>query len=91
MAALSRAEKILLSKIDGNGYDDPAQSRLEELLLGLNTSGGTDTTELTREVLSLKKDVSNAKTTVTQLQENVDSMKTSVTNLELHAILDSEA
>lgn len=36
----SRAEEILQSKIDGTSYDKPPQSRVEELLLELDTGGG---------------------------------------------------
>lgn len=37
---MSRAEAIMQSKIDGTSYDQPPQSRVEELLLELDTGGG---------------------------------------------------
>lgn len=37
---LSRAEEILQSKIDGTSYDKPPLSRVEALLIELNTGGG---------------------------------------------------
>ena len=40
---MSRAEEILQSKIDGTSYDKPPQSRVEELLLELDTGGGGTT------------------------------------------------
>lgn len=36
----SRAEAILQSKIDGTTYDKPPLSRMEELLLEIDTGGG---------------------------------------------------
>ena len=36
----SRVEEILQSKIDGTSYDKPPQSRVEALLIELNTGGG---------------------------------------------------
>ena len=36
----SRVEEILQSKIDGTAYDKPPQSRIEALLIELNTGGG---------------------------------------------------
>ena len=42
---LSRAEEILQSKIDGTSYDKPPMSRVEELLLELDTGGGGGTTD----------------------------------------------
>ena len=36
----SRVEEILQSKIDGTAYDKPPQSRVEALLIELNTGGG---------------------------------------------------
>ena len=36
----SRVEEILQSKIDGTTYDKPPQSRVEALLIELNTGGG---------------------------------------------------
>ena len=42
---LSRAEEILQSKIDGTSYNKPPMSRVEELLLELNTGGGGGTTD----------------------------------------------
>lgn len=37
---LSRTEEILQSKIDGTSYDRPPLSRVEALLLELDTGGG---------------------------------------------------
>lgn len=37
---LSRAEEILQSKIDGTSYDKPPLSRVEALLIELDTGGG---------------------------------------------------
>lgn len=37
---LSRAEEILQSKIDGTTYNKPPLSRVEELLIELDTGGG---------------------------------------------------
>lgn len=54
---LSRSEEILSSKINGEEYLKPAQSRLEKMLLELNTSTGVDTTVLSNDVEALKKDV----------------------------------
>lgn len=46
----SRVEEILQSKIDGTTYDKPPQSRVEALLIELNTGGGTgDYNELTNK------------------------------------------
>ena len=42
---LSRAEEILQSKIDGTSYDKPPMSRVEELLLELDTGGGGGTND----------------------------------------------
>ena len=42
---LSRTEEILQSKIDGTSYNKPPMSRVEELLLELNTGGGGGTTD----------------------------------------------
>jgi len=36
----SRSEKILLAKINGEEYTDPPLSRIEELLIELDTGGG---------------------------------------------------
>lgn len=38
---LSRTEEILQSKIDGTSYDKPPLSRVEALLLELDTGGGS--------------------------------------------------
>lgn len=38
----SRAEKILLAKINGEEYTDPPLSRIEELLIELDTGGSGD-------------------------------------------------
>ena len=43
--SLSRVEEILQSKIDGTTYDKPPLSRVEELLLELDTGGGGGTTD----------------------------------------------
>lgn len=56
---LSRSEEILSSKINGEPYDKPAQSRLEGLLLELNTGTGVDTTVLSSDVKVLKEEVSS--------------------------------
>lgn len=47
----SRVEEILQSKIDGTTYDKPPQSRVEALLIELNTGGGGtgDYNELTNK------------------------------------------
>ena len=37
----SRVEEILQSKIDGTSYDKPPLSRVEALLIELNTGGGS--------------------------------------------------
>lgn len=42
---LSRAEQILQSKIDGTSYDKPPLSRVEELLLEIDTGGGGGTND----------------------------------------------
>ena len=42
---LSRVEDILQSKIDGTAYNKPPLSRVEELLLELDTGGGGGTTD----------------------------------------------
>lgn len=83
---LSRAEKILSSKINGTSYDEPPQSRLEKLLLQLNTSTGVDTTELTKEVSELKQAVDNNEKSISYLDNgmtknanNISGLKTSVT------------
>lgn len=41
----SRVEEILQSKIDGTAYDKPPQSRVEALLIELNTGGGGGTSD----------------------------------------------
>lgn len=89
MAALSRSEKILLAKISGTSYNDPAQSRLEELLLQLNTSSGMDTTEITKELLALKGELSTAQNTLSYLNtamtknaNNISGLSTSVTGCQ---------
>ena len=41
----SRVEEILQSKIDGTSYDKPPQSRVEALLIELNTGGGGGTSD----------------------------------------------
>jgi hypothetical protein len=50
---LSRAEEILQSKIDGTSYDKPPLSRVEALLIELDTGGGgggtTDYNQLTNK------------------------------------------
>lgn len=38
---LSRVEGILENKVYGTSYNEPPQSRVEELLMKLNTGGGT--------------------------------------------------
>lgn len=49
----SRVEAILQSKIDGTSYDKPPLSRVEALLLDLDTGGGgggtTDYSQLTNK------------------------------------------
>ena len=48
----SRAEEILQSKIDGTSYDKPPQSRVEELLLELDTGGGGGGTKDYNELIN---------------------------------------
>lgn len=79
---LSRSEKILSSKISGDNYTDPPQSRLEKLLLQLNTSTGTDTTELTKDVQSLKDTVGYLDTAMTKNANNISGVKSSVTAVQ---------
>lgn len=55
--SLSRVEKILLAKLNGESIKDKPMSRIEELLIGLNVSGGNDTADLTQKVLALKGSV----------------------------------
>lgn len=82
MSFLSRSEEILTSKINDNDYDKPAQSRLEALLLKLNTSSGTDTKELTREVDALKDDVSSAQNSITFLNSAMTKNANSIAGLQ---------
>lgn len=82
VAYLSRSEEILSSKITGDPYDGRAQSRLEKLLLQLNTGTGVDTTELTREVQTLKDNVRYLDTGMTKNANNIDGVKTSVTAVQ---------
>lgn len=49
---LSRVEDILQSKIDGTSYDKPPQSRVEELLLELDTGGGGGGTKDYNELIN---------------------------------------
>lgn len=86
MASLSRSEDILLSKINGTTYNQPAQSRVEKLLLQLNTGTGVDTTELTKEVSELQgkveanqSKISYLDTSMTKNANNISGLKTSVT------------
>lgn len=79
---LSRSEKILSSKISGDDYTDPPQSRLEKLLLQMNTSTGTDTTELTKDVQSLKNSVGYLDTAMTKNANNISGVKSSVTAVQ---------
>lgn len=78
MSTLSRAEEILLSKIMGSAYDKPAQSRLEELLLQLNTGTGVDTTELTRELYLLKDNVSTLEQVMSDNTEDLTALRSDV-------------
>lgn len=48
----SRVESILQSKIDGTTYDKPPQSRVEELLLELDTGGGGGGTKDYNELIN---------------------------------------
>lgn len=86
MTSLSRSENILLSKIKGTTYDQPAQSRVEKLLLQLNTGTGVDTTELTKEVSELKeqveinqRNITYLNTAMTKNANNISGLKSSVT------------
>lgn len=60
----SRVEAILSSKLSGEAYDGSPQSRVEELLLDLDTGGGggggTDP-QVKKDVETLKADVSALK------------------------------
>lgn len=85
----SRAEKILSSKINGTSYNEPPQSRLENLLLQLNTSTGVDTRELTKDVSELKENVKDNQnkiayldTSMTKNANNISGLKTSVTAVQ---------
>ena len=49
---LSRTEEILQSKIDGTSYDKPPLSRVEELLLELDTGGGGGGTKDYNELIN---------------------------------------
>lgn len=50
----SRVEQILNSKIYGDAYNDRPQSRVEELLLDLDTSSGGSDPNIKKEVDALK-------------------------------------
>lgn len=57
MAGLSRVEKIILSKLKGEEYNGRPLSRVEELLIDLNTTSGGDVGTLQKDVLQLKADL----------------------------------
>lgn len=78
MSFLSRSEEILSSKISGDSYSTPAQSRLEKLLLQLNTGTGIDTTVLTQDVETLKQNVSSLDKGMTKNANNIGGLQTSV-------------
>lgn len=91
MAALSRAEKILQAKLNGESYDAPPQSRLEKLLLEIGTGGGGGGTDpqLRQDVNDLKTNVSALTVDVADASKNIRGISDRVSEVEGHAILDS--
>lgn len=90
MAALSRAEKILQAKLNGESYDAPPQSRLEKLLLEMGAGGGGgDDPQLRQDVYNLKENVSDLTVDVANASRSIRTISGQVSELEEHAILDS--
>lgn len=85
--ALSRVEKILQSKIDGTSYTDPPLSRVEKLLIDLNTSGGGGG-DVPQDILN---DIKNLQRGVTDLADMVHDLFYFAENIYDHAILDESA
>lgn len=98
--ALSRAEKIILAKLNNQPYTNAPLSRLEELLIGLNTGSGESTDKLTRDILEVKKtvdtldqyitknatDISGVKSSVVGVQNKVMNLESSVNELNLNIV-----
>lgn len=91
MAALSRAEKILQAKLNGESYDAPPQSRLENLLLEMGTGGGGGGSDpqLRQDVNNLKSEVSALTSDVADASQDIRGISDRVSEVEKHAILDS--
>lgn len=90
----SRVEEILKAKSEGTSYDRPAQSRIEEILLGLDFSGSggggsVDLTNVKKDITSLKGKTTKVENRVTTLEEDFTSFGQSVNTLKTD--IDSKA
>lgn len=75
MIGRSRIERMLIAKLDNVPYDEKPQSRLEKLVMDLNTQNGADTSALTKKV-----DVNS---------RNIGVLSQEIVKLEESALLDS--
>lgn len=77
----SRVESILKAKSEGDVYDQPAQSRIEQMLLNMDFSsggGGSST------------NISGIKTDITTLKTQTKDIKNRIETLETYSILASD-
>lgn len=75
MVGRSRMERMLIAKLNNTPYDEKPQSRLEKLIMELNTQNGADTSALTQKV--------NVNT------ENIGVLTQEIAKLEESALLDN--